>query len=209
MNPPADDRDADRFDRIRSGDVDALAAHLDHHREPLIGFIRSIASERLLTMIEVEDLFQEVSTTAFTTLSTAPLDQYTVDSWLQQISRRRVIDAHRHHFTAARRDAGRHAAGRDDEGNAGANDLGNWLVASITSPSAAVSQDVRLHRMRIAVDSLPDEQQTAIRMRYLENKSTAEIAAAIGKSDVATRVLLSRCVRSLEKTLADVKPTRD
>ena len=144
-------------------DANTLADHLDSTRR-LLAFIRSIASDRLLGVVEADDLVQEVCTAAITGLATAPLDRYSLDDWLRQLCRRRVVDAHRHHFTAARRDAGRNVGGGDGENR----QLQHWLVASITSPSAAVSQDVRLAAMRRAIDSLPEDQQRAIRMRYLK-----------------------------------------
>jgi RNA polymerase sigma-70 factor (ECF subfamily) len=44
-------------------------------------------------------------------------------------------------------------------------------------------------------------------MRYAEGLPTKEIAAKLGKTDVAIRVLLSRSVRVLEQQLDDVRPT--
>ena len=42
----------------------------------------------------------------------------------------------------------------------------------------------------------------------LAGPAIEQIAEKIGKTDVATRVLLSRSMRQLEKQLEDVKPTR-
>ena len=78
----------------------------------------------------------------------------------------------------------------------------------MTSPSAAVSRDIRMVRMNEAVDGLSDEQKAAVRMRYAEGLPTKEIAQKLGKTDVAIRVLLSRSMRLLEKKLEDVRPTR-
>ncbi len=78
----------------------------------------------------------------------------------------------------------------------------------MTSPSAAVSQDIRLTRMQQAISELNEEQQAAIRLRYVDGLSTKEIAAKLNKTDVAIRVLLSRSMRQLETLLQDVKPTR-
>jgi RNA polymerase sigma-70 factor (ECF subfamily) len=86
--------------------------------------------------------------------------------------------------------------------------LEQLLAASMTSPSAAVSQDIRMNRMQQAIESLPDEQRDAIRMRYAEGLPTKQIAEKLGKTDVAVRVLLSRSMRQLERQLEDVKPTR-
>jgi RNA polymerase sigma-70 factor (ECF subfamily) len=193
-------------ERVKARDAQALAELIDAERNRLVGFTKSIMSAKLLSMVEPEDLIQEVAAAALAGLETAPLDRYEPIQWLQELCRRRVVDAHRFHFGAQRRDAGRvqsmHAAGDD-----GAGGFEAFLAASITSPSAAFSRDVRVQRMHEAVGGLSDEARTAIHMRYAEGLPTKEIAAKLGKTDVAIRVLLSRSVRVLEQQLDDVRPT--
>lgn len=193
-------------ERVKARDAQALAELIDAERNRLVGFTKSIMSAKLLSMVEPEDLIQEVAAAALAGLETAPLDRYEPIQWLQEMCRRRVVDAHRFHFGAQRRDAGRvqsmHAAGDD-----GAGGFEAFLAASITSPSAAFSRDVRVQRMHEAVGDLSDEARTAIHMRYAEGLPTKEIAAKLGKTDVAIRVLLSRSVRVLEQQLDDVRPT--
>ena len=92
--------------------------------------------------------------------------------------------------------------------NASTMGLEQMLSISMTSASAAMSRDIRMVRVHEAIAGLTEEQKEAIRMRYAEGLPTKEIAEKIGKSDAATRVLLSRIMRQLEKQLEDVKPTR-
>ncbi len=203
------DSNDELLERIKRRDTTALAAYIDQNRAQLAGFLRAITGEHLLAVVEVDDLIQEVATAAVTGLETAPLDQYEPMQWLQQIARRRVVDAHRFHFGAQRRDAGRqqsiHAAGNADSS---AIEFQQLLAASMTSPSAAVSRDIRMVRMQAAIEELTDEQKTAVQMRYAQGLPTKQIAEKLGKTDVAVRVLLSRSMRQLEKLLDDVKPTR-
>ncbi len=208
--PPTDDPvESDLIRRIQSRDTQALGEFIERHRMQLCGFIRSITGTRLLSVVEVDDLLQEVSTAAITGLESAPLDDYEPMQWLQQVARRRVVDAHRFHFDAKRRDAGRQQTIHAD-GDAADKAVGieHMLVASMTSASAAMSRDVRMDRMQQAIAALPDEQRTAIRLRYVDGLPTKDIAKQLGKTDVAIRVLLSRSMRSLEKQLEDVKPSR-
>ena len=212
-NDPADENDAALLQRIQQRDAEALAAYIDAKRGQLAGFLRSITGEHLLAVVELDDLVQEVSTAALTGLPTAPLDEYQPMQWLQQFARRRVIDAHRFHFDAQRRDAGRqksiHGAGGGGGGaDASVMGLEQMLAVSMTSASAAMSRDIRMVRIQEAIEGLSDEQKSAIRMRYVEGLPTKEIAEKLGKTDVATRVLLSRSMRQLEKQLDDVKPSR-
>ncbi|MEL6895193.1 MAG: sigma-70 family RNA polymerase sigma factor [Planctomycetota bacterium] len=199
--------DAEQVAAIKNRDGQALAQYITQHRDRLLGFVRNLCSDRLLAVIEPDDLLQEVSTAALSGLSTAPLDRYSPMQWLHQICRRRIVDAHRYHFEAKRRDAGRrqtiHGGGSDDSGGMEA-----LLVASMTSPSAAFSRDVRMSRMAQAIAALPEDQRDVVQMRYAQGMSSKDIAQELGKSDVSVRVMLSRCMRQLEKELKDVRPER-
>ena len=101
------DEPTELIQRIKARDAEALASYIQLNRDRLSGFIRSITGDHLLSVVELDDLVQEVSTAALTGLETAPLDEYEPMQWLQQIARRRVVDAHRFHFDAKRRDAAR------------------------------------------------------------------------------------------------------
>lgn len=195
--------------KIKARDTEALAVYIQRHRDELLGFLRAITGARLLSVVELDDILQDVSASGIQSLHSAPLDQFSPLQWIQQIARRRVVDSHRFFFEAQRRDVGKqqsmHASNADDSGAGG---LEHLLAASMTSPSAAVSQDVRLMRLQQAIGDLSEEQQTAIRLRYVDGMPTKDIAAKLNKSDVAIRVLLSRSIRQLEITLQDVKPTR-
>ena len=195
-------------ERIEQRDAEALAQYIDLHRAELIGFLRAITGEHLLAVIELDDLMQEVSTAALTGLDTAPLDRFSPIQWLKQVARRRVVDAHRFHFRAQRRSAGRQESIHAANAESSVQGLEQILAASITSPSAAVSHDLRMQRIGQAIGELSEEQRLVIKLRFVEGTSTKQIAEQVGKTDVAVRVLLSRTMRHLESKLGDVKPTR-
>ena len=50
---------------------------------------------------------------------------------------------------------------------------------------------------------LPDEQRTALMMRHFEGSEISEIAAALDKTDNATRVLLHRASKALKRLIED------
>ena len=57
--------------------------------------------------------------------------------------------------------------------------------------------------MLAALDTLPEEQREALRLRYLIGLPSKEIAAKLGKSDGAMRVMLSRSLAKLQEMLAE------
>jgi RNA polymerase sigma-70 factor (ECF subfamily) len=155
--------------------------------------------------MDIDDLLQDISTSAIAALGRIPKDAtFDVDAWIEQLARRRVIDAHRRHFGAQKRAAGRQRnfSQLDAHTSAAAN-LEQLLIASMTSPSMAVSRDMRLAKVQQALENLTAEQRQAIRLRYVENLPTRDIAARLNKTDVAIRVFLSRTIKQLETMLGE------
>ena len=76
------------------------------------------------------------------------------------------------------------------------------IVASMTTPSGALSRDQREFRLLEALKNLPEESQTgpatAVMSRAFRPK---EIANQLGRTDGATRVLLTRSLARLQELL--------
>lgn len=190
-------------ERVREGSAEALGEYLNATKPRLLGLLNHLTGEHLRRIVETDDLFQEVARTAIASLAKIPREGLDIDAWLDRLARRRVVDAHREHFGAAKRAQGRNQMfsqlGSDDSGNGG--NFEQLLIASITSPSLAVSRNFKLARLQDALAKLPGEQRELLRLRYSEGLPTAEIATLLGKTDVAVRVMLSRIVAALQKQL--------
>jgi RNA polymerase sigma-70 factor (ECF subfamily) len=185
---------------LRSGDETALVEFLRRNEQALLAFIRSRIGSQLRKKVEAEDILQEASMEAVRTLGETDLSNWDPLNWLFQICERKIIDAHRRHFASQKRDASREAAlpaGSDAAG------IANLLAASITTPSAAFSRDQRQLRMLAALDTLPEPEREALRLRYLVGLPSKEIAKKLGKSDGATRVMISRALGKLHELLSE------
>lgn len=188
---------------ISEGSVDSLAEFINVNQRQLMAFISRRLGDALRTKVEVEDIFQDVSAEACRSITPEFPGEREPFSWLCHISERKIVDTHRHHFAAQKRDAGKERA--LDAGSGGSGDGGgglvNMLVKSMTTPSAAFSRNAREARMYEAISTLSKDQQEAIRLKYIENKPSKEIAEAIGKSDAAVRVMLTRTMKQLHEIL--------
>lgn len=189
------------LDRIRDKDTDALATYIDLNRPQLLAFIDRKLGVALKRKVEPEDLLQEVSTDAVRGLPDVKLLDDEPFSWLCQIAQRRIVDAHRRFFGAQKRDAAKEvplggpAAGTQQGG------LINMLVNSMTTPSQAFSRNAREEKLLAALHELPEMQREALRMRYVENLPSKEIAKKLGKTDGALRVMLTRSLKKLEEIM--------
>jgi RNA polymerase sigma-70 factor, ECF subfamily len=194
----------DLIERVRAGDAEGLAAFLEERRSQLMAFIERQLGTALRRRVEPEDVFQETSAEAVRALPTVELGDRDPFSWLCQIAERRIIDLHRRHFGAQKRDAGREvslgSSGGSDSEPAG---LINLLVASMTTPTQAFSRNAREERLLAALGRLTEEQQAALRMRYTENMPSKQIAERLKKSDAAVRVMLTRALKRLQEILGE------
>jgi len=189
------------LDRVRAKDTTALAEFLEARRPQLIAYIERNLGNALRRKVEAEDVFQEVSVHAIKALDAVELTGRDPFRWLCEVAERRIVDAHRRFFGAQKRDAAREVALGSPGAVTGEAGLINMLVASMTTPSQAFSRDQKEFRMQQAIAELPEETQEALRLRYVENQSTKEVARHLGKTDVATRVMLSRAVKRLQELL--------
>lgn len=70
-----------------------------------------------------------------------------------------------------------------------------------TDPEALAARADDGRRLRSAVGALPDDRRQVIVLRFVDGLSTREIAAILGRSPGAVRVLQHRALRDLEKAL--------
>jgi RNA polymerase sigma-70 factor (ECF subfamily) len=195
-------------DRVRRRDPAALAEFIEKQRPQLLGYIDRNLGTALRTKIEAQDVLQEAAMSALRSLPDTDLAGRDPFGWLCQIAEQRLIDAHRRFFATQKRAADRevplHAPAAGAEGPA---ELLQLLVASMTTPSQAFSRNQRHIRLLEALATLPEENRTALRLRYVDGLPTKEIARQLGKTDGAVRVMLSRSLNRLQQLLGDDRPS--
>jgi RNA polymerase sigma-70 factor, ECF subfamily len=188
-------------DRVRNRDAAALATFLEERRPALLSCVERRLGSALRGKVEPQDVLQELAVKALRELPNADLSTRDPFGWLCHLAEQCIVDDHRH-FAAGKRASGREVPGNVRVGD-GSQDLVALLAASLTSPSMAVVRNERQRRLMDVVATLPEEHREALRLRYGEGLPTKDVAGKLGKSDVATRVLLSRLVQQLQEQLAE------
>jgi RNA polymerase sigma-70 factor (ECF subfamily) len=187
------------FERVRQHDLAALAEFLELRRPALIAFIERRLGSALRGKVESQDVFQDLSIKSLHELPQTDLTGRDPFGWLCHLAEQCIVDGHRH-FAADKRASGREVAGNMLAKDA-SQDLIALLAASLTSPTQAVVRDERQRRLQVAMASFTDEQREVLRLRYVEGLATKDVAQRLNKSDVATRVLLTRLVQKLQELL--------
>ena len=182
-----------------------LSALFVERRGALLAYIERRMGTALRGKIEPEDILQEVGVEIARTAS-APVSPVSPGrdpfGWLCDVAERRIVDAYRRLFGAEKRSASRDVGlhGSDDTSRPG---LLNVLIASLTSPTQALARDDRHERLAKALAALNEEQREALRLRYVEQMPSKEIAQRLGKTDGAVRVMLTRALKTLQSDLLD------
>jgi RNA polymerase sigma-70 factor (subfamily 1) len=188
-------------ERVRAHDAAALTDYLQHFRPQLLAYIDRNLGVVLRKKVEPQDIWQDTAISALNALSNADLSDRDPFGWLCQIAQQRIIDASRKH-SAKKRDNEFEIALNSPAGDS-SREWMSILAASITSPSQAVARAERHGQLYAAIQELPPDVQEILRWRYVEDLPTKEIAARLGKTDVAVRVLLSRTVLKLQELMQE------
>jgi len=193
--------DPELVERVKQHDLSALADYLRAMQRPLLAYIERQLGAALRRKVEVDDIYQEISVEAVRSLAQTEFEHREPFSWLCQIAEQRIIDAHRRFFGAQKRDAAREVALGSPGGDSQHGAVIDLLVASLTSPTQALSRKGREARLYEALAGLPADQREALRLRYIEGLPSKEIAQKLGKSDGAIRVMLTRSLDRLQQIL--------
>jgi len=193
--------DEQLLQKLQAGDAQALAQFLEQQRRPLLAYIDRQLGPALRQKVEPEDVLQETAIQALRYLPQTDLSQHDPFGWLCQLAEQRIIDAHRKLVESQKRAAEREVPLQAPVGREGQGQLLDLLVASMTTPSEAFSRDARAIRLQEALNQLPEENRTALRLRYVDGLPSKEIAQRLGKSDGAVRVLLTRTLARLQQIL--------
>lgn len=119
----------------------------------------------------------------------APRGEPAFRKWLFTKAMAKLVD-HRRYFLRQKRNPAREV--RFDQASASSRLEG--LYAAMTSPSQAAIAREDVTRFEAAFARLPPEQQHVIAAARLLGQSHAEIAAELGKTEGAVRVLLHRAL---------------
>ncbi len=183
--PPETDGDSRRLaalvDLAREGDADAFGLLYDHYSSSVYRFVFYRVGSQALA----EDLTSETFFRALRSMTGFQWQGKDFGAWLMTIARNLVVD----HYKSGR---ARLETVTDDFTGQDATTAGpeDEVIARLTSDS-----------LLEALAKLPEEQQSCLVMRFLNENSIAETARALGRTEGAIKQLQLRAVRNLAKLM--------
>ena len=192
--------------RLRGGDTQALAELFSRERERLWRVIHFRLAEPLRGRLGPEDVLQEAFLAASQRLkhyadgpATSPF------IWMRMIVNQTLIDLHRQHLGAQKRDAAREVS-LDGVPCAQATSasVAIQLVGVFTSPSGAAARADMLSLVQTAIEQMDPIDREVLALRHFEELTNSEVAEALGIEQKAASIRYVRALRRLKEILAQV-----
>jgi RNA polymerase sigma-70 factor (ECF subfamily) len=188
--------------KARQGDAEAAGILLERYRP----YLRLIAQRRLdsgvKARVDPSDVVQQTCLEAYRDLvSFRGGAEAELIAWLRRILDHNVAQTIQKHVFAQKRATDKERSLDDSNGLGRA--LREVLAAEQSSPSRRAMRDEDAVGLAQAMQTLPEDQHEAIRLRHLEGWSLAQIAEQLDRSEVAVAGLLKRGLRRLRKHFLD------
>ncbi len=180
--------------RARAGDREALGDLLEQHRAYLRVLTDRKFDKGLGQRLDASDVVQQTFLSAYKRFSQfAGQVHPEFLAWLQHVHDNNLRDAVRRHVQAEKR-----AVGREQR----LSDVPEAALAEELRPTQRVLLSEDSVRLAQALEHLPDDQKTAVRLRYLEGWTLAELSSHLERSEDAVASLIKRGIRKLRQTLS-------
>ncbi len=179
-----------------AGNADALQRLIIYYHDLLRELVGSRMDARLRRRVDPDDVLQDAYAAAFQSITGCSFDgPGGFYKWLETIAanqlKETVRDLHR-----LKRNIGREQS-RPPAAATSYPDLAERLVSPGTTPSRKLGRREASSAVISSMARLTDDQRTVVRMRFIEDRSVAEVAAAIGKSEDAVHMLCHRGLTNL------------
>ena len=173
---------------------------LEHYREYLRLLARLQVDPRLRGQLDPSDIVQQTLLKAH-----ERLDQFRgrtddeLRAWLRAILARTLVDAVRK-FGRRKGDRAQSLEAALEQSSAKLEVL---LASEESSPSQGALRAERLIELAEALARLPEDQRTAVELRYLSGLAVPDVAEQMGRSTVSVTGLLYRGMKALRDVMAE------
>jgi len=202
MTPEFNEHD-ELVHRVTQGDETALAQLFSFYHDRLWRIVNFRLDRRLRGRVDAGDIMQEAYLAA-----ARRIDKFLYDNprslfiWLRMIVTQTLVDVHRRHLGAQKRDAS-----RDISVNSGwsvastSNSLSFHLLGHLTSPSQAVVRAELSEQIDQALSAMSDTDREVLALRHFEELTNIETAQVLEMSEQAASIRYIRAIGRLKRVL--------
>lgn len=168
-------------DNAIGGEASAFGLLYDYYQPKIYRFIILKVGHRE----EAEDLTHQVFLSAWQNIKNYKKKGFPFSSWLYRIARNQVIDHYRTKKT-----------------NLTLEEVSPEYFVTPAVASLNIEKDLEMERVLGAMRNLESQYQDVVIMRFVEDLSVREVAAALGKSEGAVKLIQHRAIKKLREFMA-------
>ena len=188
-----------------AGDEAALRRLLLAHHDRLAASIARQLPEDLQRILSVDDVLQEAYLVVFRKMREfEPGQAGGFRAWLTTVAEHRLADLIKRQRRAKRGGGRTPAEPRPENDESTVIDMLQMLATDSRTPSREARMHEAFAAVQTALENLKGDAREALRLRYLEGLSVAELAERMGRSEGAVHMLCTRGLQSLREVLGDL-----
>jgi RNA polymerase sigma-70 factor (ECF subfamily) len=186
--------------RATEGDQVAVQTLFLRHYQAIKSHIQFQIPQDLGGPINIDDIVQQAFSKAYRSLSAfQSKSPGGFLAWLRTIATNQLRDELRRHQREKSKRA--HRPPGSDESEATYRILLERIGAAGEDGPQHAMKDELLRALRTALAILPEDYRSAIRLRYMEGLTMAEVARSLGKTEAAARAVCTRALAMLRDEL--------
>ncbi len=188
-------------------DDHVFAEKFTEHRQRLKQMLHFRLDPRLRTRADLSDILQESYIDAYRRRDHyAAKPEMSFYVWLRQITMQRLINVHRQHLLAGKRDVRNEV--RQGEGYNAATSAAiakQFVDQMVTASQVAIRQEM-VEQLEETLENLDEMDREVLTLRHFEELRNSEVAEVLGISDAAAS---NRYVRALARLRKDLEKIKD
>lgn len=199
----ADSRVVELSQRIIHGDRQALAELFSLYRPRLWRMVNFRLHPRLQGRVDPDDVLQDAWLMAVNRIEYFLRDaSHSSFIWFRLIVNQALVETHRHHLGAEKRDAGRdvsvHSAWAAESTS---SSMAFHLSGHLTSPSSAVNRAERAKQLDAILQGMNETDREVLALRHFEELTNSETAKVLNMSEQAASGRYIRALGRLKQIL--------
>ena len=183
-----------------------FARQFTEHRSRLKQMLQFRMDPRLRARTDLSDVLQEAYIEAYRRLDHyAKLPQMSFYLWLRQVTMQRMIDLHRRHLLAGKRDVRQEVQLAPESYNAATSAaIARHFIDAIVSPSQMAVRQEMLAQLETTLESMDDIDREVLALRHFEELGNSEVAELLGITEAAASNRYVRALSRLRKLLEQI-----
>ncbi len=196
----------DFLERLKENPEGVLADEYDRYRDRLWRIVNFRLDHRLLGRVDADDILQEAYLDAATRIEHYLNDPATTFFiWLRTIVGQTLIDVHRRHLGAQKRDARREVKQKRRVFSASTSfQIADVLLGDLTSPSQAALKEELARQLHEALESMNEIDREILVLRHFEELSNLEASEVLEIEPKTASMRYFRALTRLRSILVQI-----